>query len=105
VIDAELNRDHHGSILCNCDRRGLEPLDARTDLPNQNKPVVKEKKNNSTFDLYSYILLLSLQICLRRVEEKKNNNFYGALKRYRLYEYFISVGYRFKECWSKGKKK
>jgi hypothetical protein len=22
-----------------------------------------------------------------------------------LYEYFISVGYRFKECWSKGKKK
>jgi hypothetical protein len=26
VIDADLGRENHGSIPCNCDRRGLEPL-------------------------------------------------------------------------------
>jgi hypothetical protein len=31
VIDTELDRDDHGSILRNYDGRGLEPLDARID--------------------------------------------------------------------------
>jgi hypothetical protein len=31
VIGAELGREDHGSIPRNCDRRGLEPLDARSD--------------------------------------------------------------------------
>ncbi|PNX57523.1 hypothetical protein L195_g050445, partial [Trifolium pratense] len=43
VIDAEFGKEDHGSILYNCDREGLELLDARTD-PKQIKPVVKEKK-------------------------------------------------------------
>ncbi|MCI30886.1 hypothetical protein A2U01_0052097, partial [Trifolium medium] len=32
VIGAGLGRKNHSSILRNCDRRGLRPLDARTDL-------------------------------------------------------------------------
>jgi hypothetical protein len=31
MIDAEFNREEHGSILHNCDREGLESLDVKTD--------------------------------------------------------------------------
>ncbi|MCI84939.1 hypothetical protein A2U01_0106217, partial [Trifolium medium] len=31
VIDAELGREDHGSIPCNCDQKELEPLDVKTD--------------------------------------------------------------------------
>jgi hypothetical protein len=44
VIDAEFGREDHNSILHNCDREGLEPLDARTD-PKPDSIGGKNKKN------------------------------------------------------------
>jgi hypothetical protein len=44
VIDAEFGRETHGSIATIAIGRGLKPLDARTDPPNQIKLVVNAKK-------------------------------------------------------------
>jgi hypothetical protein len=47
VIETELGREDHSSILHNYDREGLKPFDTRTTpnlTPNQIKPVVKTKK-------------------------------------------------------------
>jgi hypothetical protein len=42
VIGVELGRENQ--YPRNCDQKGLEPLDVRTDLSNQIKLVVKTKK-------------------------------------------------------------
>jgi hypothetical protein len=31
IIDIKFGRENYGSISCNCDRKGLESLDVRTD--------------------------------------------------------------------------
>jgi hypothetical protein len=50
MFGVELGTVDYGSIPTTAIGRGLEPLDARTDLPNQIKLVVKKKKY-FTFDL------------------------------------------------------
>jgi hypothetical protein len=48
VIDAQLGREDHGSILRNCNREGLKPLDVRTDPEpiNQIKLGLKKKAHH-----------------------------------------------------------
>jgi hypothetical protein len=44
VIDVELGREDHTLIPATAIKRGLKPLDVRTDPSNQIKLVVKAKK-------------------------------------------------------------